>query len=73
MKSASTISASRPTPCWAALVPSNRVVQDWGRYLGDNTMSTTIPDRLLHRSTLLELEGKSYRMKDASTRITSAT
>ncbi len=41
------------------VVTSNRVVQDWGKYLGDNTMSTTILDRLMHRSTLLEFEGKS--------------
>ncbi|CAN7251140.1 hypothetical protein [Mesorhizobium caraganae] len=26
---------------------SNRVVQDWGTYLRDNTMSTTIVDRLM--------------------------
>ena len=72
MKSASTISASRPTPCWAALVPSNRVVQDWGKYLGDNTMSTTILDRLMHRSALLEFEGKSYRLQEAAKRLTGA-
>ena len=54
------------------VVTSNRVVQDWGKYLGDNTMSTTILDRLMHRSALLEFEGKSYRMKEAATRITSA-
>jgi len=48
-------------------------VQDWGKYLGDNTMSTTILDRLMHRSALLEFEGKSYRMKEAAARITSAT
>ncbi|MCX7235124.1 MAG: ATP-binding protein, partial [Burkholderiales bacterium] len=54
------------------VVTSNRVVQDWGKYLGDNTMSTTILDRLMHRSALLEFEGKSYRMKEAAARITSA-
>lgn len=45
------------------LVTSNRVVQDWGKYLGDNTMSGTILDRLMHRSVLLEFEGRSYRLK----------
>ncbi|CAD6561129.1 hypothetical protein LMG28727_07350 [Paraburkholderia kirstenboschensis] len=25
------------------MVTSNRIVQDWGAYLGDNTMSSTIP------------------------------
>ena len=51
------------------VVTSNRVVQDWGKYLGDNTMSTTILDRLMHRSALLEFEGKSYRLKEAAARM----
>jgi DNA replication protein DnaC len=51
------------------VVTSNRVVQDWGKYLGDNTMSTTILDRLMHRSVLLEFEGKSYRLKEAAARM----
>ena len=55
------------------VVTSNRIVEDWGKYLGDNTMSTTILDRLMHRSALLAFEGKSYRLKEAASRITSAT
>jgi DNA replication protein DnaC len=46
------------------VVTSNRVVQDWGRYLGDQTMATTILDRLMHRATMLEFEGKSYRLRE---------
>ncbi len=51
------------------VVTSNRVVQDWGKYLGDDTMGTTILDRLMHRAALLEFEGKSYRLKEAAARI----
>ncbi len=51
------------------VVTSNRVVQDWGRYLGDATMATTILDRLMHRCAMLEFEGKSYRLKEAAARI----
>ena len=51
------------------VVTSNRVVHDWGKYLGDNTMATTILDRLMHRAHLLEFEGKSYRLKEAATRL----
>jgi len=51
------------------VVTSNRVVQDWGRYLGDATMASTILDRLMHRCTMLEFEGKSYRLKEAAARI----
>ena len=51
------------------LITSNRVVQDWGKYLGDATMGTTILDRLMHRAVMLEFEGKSYRLKEAAARI----
>jgi DNA replication protein DnaC len=51
------------------IVTSNRVVQDWGKYLGDATMGTTILDRLMHRAAMLEFEGKSYRLKEAVARI----
>ena len=55
------------------IVTSNRVVEDWGKYLGDNTMSTTILDRLMHRSAMLQFEGKSYRLKEAASRIARDT
>ncbi len=54
------------------VVTSNRVVQDWGKYLGDSTMATTILDRLMHRAAMLEFEGKSYRLKEAASRIALA-
>ena len=53
----------------ALVVTSNRVVQDWGKYLGDVTMASTILDRLMHRCTMLEFEGKSYRLKEAAARL----
>lgn len=53
----------------AIVITSNRVVQDWGKYLGDATMATTILDRLMHRCAMLEFEGKSYRLKEAASRI----
>lgn len=51
------------------VVTSNRVLQDWGKYLGDVTMASTILDRLMHRAAMLEFEGKSYRLKEAAARI----
>lgn len=51
------------------VITSNRIVQDWGRYLGDATMATTILDRLMHRCAMLEFEGKSYRLKEAAARL----
>ena len=53
----------------AIVITSNRVVQDWGKYLGDATMASTILDRLMHRCAMLEFEGKSYRLKEAAARI----
>jgi DNA replication protein DnaC len=55
------------------VVTSNRVVQDWGKYLGDATMATTILDRLMHRAAMLEFEGKSYRLKEAASRLALTT
>ena len=57
----------------AIVVTSNRVVQDWGRYLGDATMATTILDRLMHRCAMLEFEGKSYRLQEAAARIVNSS
>ena len=51
------------------VVTSNRVVQDWGKYLGD----TTILDRMMHRAAMLEFEGKSYRLKEAAARLAVST
>jgi DNA replication protein DnaC len=47
------------------LVTSNRVIQDWGTYLGDMTMASTILDRLMHRCHMLQFAGKSYRLNAA--------
>jgi hypothetical protein len=53
----------------ALVVTSNRVLQDWGKYLGDATIASTILDRLMHRCVMLEFEGKSYRLKEAAARL----
>ena len=59
--------------CRSIIVTSNRIVQDWGKYLGDATMAYTILDRLMHRAHMLEFEGKSYRLKEAATRMATTT
>jgi DNA replication protein DnaC len=51
------------------VVTTNRVIADWGTYLGDNTTATTLLDRLMHRSHLLEFQGKSYRLKEAAEKL----
>lgn len=49
----------------SVVVTSNRVVQDWDRYLGDASKATII----LYRCAMPEFEGKSYRLKEAAARI----
>ena len=53
----------------STLITSNRPLEDWGRLLRDNAASSAILDRLLHRGHLLNFEGKSYRLKEAATRL----
>jgi len=51
------------------VVTSNRVIGDWSTYLGDNITATTLLDRLMHRSHLLEFQGRSYRLKEAAEKL----
>jgi DNA replication protein DnaC len=53
----------------STLITSNRVISDWGSFLGDNAMATTLLDRLMHRGIPLEFKGKSYRLKEAAARL----
>jgi DNA replication protein DnaC len=54
----------------SSMITSNRPLEDWGKLLRDNAASSVILDRLLHRGHLLKFEGKSYRLKEASIRLT---
>jgi DNA replication protein DnaC len=56
----------------STVITSNRVIGDWSKYLGDAALATTVLDRLMHRSTLLEFQGKSYRLKEAASRLAQA-
>jgi len=56
----------------SSLVTSNRVIADWATFLGDAAMATTILDRLMHRSVLVEFQGRSYRLKEAAQRLVQA-
>lgn len=53
----------------STLITSNRVIEDWGKCLGDNAVASAILDRLLHHGNLLKFEGKSYRLKEAAMRL----
>lgn len=53
----------------STMITSNRVIEDWGKCLGDNAISSAILDRLLHRSHMLKFDGKSYRLHESITRL----
>jgi DNA replication protein DnaC len=47
------------------LITTNKSVRDWPELLaGDEVLSTAILDRLLHRAPVLNIKGRSYRLRD---------
>jgi DNA replication protein DnaC len=47
------------------LITTNKSVRDWTDLLaGDEVLATAILDRLLHRSHVLNIKGRSYRLRD---------
>ena len=36
----------------------------WGEVFGDRVIATAILDRLLHHSTIVNIKGESYRLKE---------
>ena len=49
----------------AILITTNKSVRDWTELLaGDEVLAAAILDRLLHRSNVLNIKGRSYRLRD---------
>ena len=46
------------------IVTSNQSLTNWGKVFGDPVIATAILDRLLHHSTILNVKGESYRLKE---------
>lgn len=44
-------------------LPTNRSISSWGQIFDDPMIAAAILDRLLHRSTVLQIDGESYRMR----------
>ncbi len=53
----------------ATVITSNRPLEDWPKLLGDVVVVTPLLDRLMHHGHLLKFEGKSWRLKEAASRI----
>lgn len=47
----------------STLITTNRPTQDWGVFLGDVPAATAILDRFLAHATILQMIGKSYRLR----------
>jgi len=45
------------------VLTSNRGFGDWGQVFADPFVATAIVDRLLHNATVLNVRGRSYRMR----------
>jgi DNA replication protein DnaC len=48
----------------STMMTSNRPLQDWGKLIGDVPSATAILDRFLHHATILEIAGRSYRLRN---------
>ena len=49
----------------AMIITTNKSIRDWTDLLaGDEVLATAILDRLLHRSHVLNIKGRSYRLRD---------
>ena len=46
------------------ILTSNRGFKEWGEIFGDNVIAAALLDRLLHRATVLEIAGNSYRLRE---------
>jgi DNA replication protein DnaC len=51
----------------STLLTSNRVVEDWGKLLGDTAAVGSMLDRLLHHGHILKCGPRSWRTKTAAT------
>jgi len=47
----------------STMMTRNRPLEDWGKLMGDVPAATAILDRLLANAEILQITGKSYRMR----------
>jgi DNA replication protein DnaC len=53
------------------LITTNKGIKDWPEILaGDKVLATAILDRLLHNSHVLNVKGRSYRLRDLERAVT---
>src|SRR5580704_17749189 len=47
----------------STIMTSNRPLEDWGKLLGDVPSATAILDRFLHHAEIVQMTGRSYRLR----------
>lgn len=53
----------------STIITSNRTLDDWAKLLGDAVVAGPLLDRIMHHGHLLKFEGKSWRLKEAASRV----
>jgi DNA replication protein DnaC len=48
----------------STIMTSNRPIEEWGKLIGDVPAATAILDRFLHHAEVINIQGRSYRLKD---------
>jgi DNA replication protein DnaC len=51
----------------STMMTSNRPLEDWGKLLGDVPSATAILDRFLHHAEMVQMTGRSYRLRHHGT------
>jgi DNA replication protein DnaC len=53
----------------STMMTSNRPLEDWGKLIGDVPSATAILDRFLHHAELVQITGKSYRLRQQGAKL----
>ena len=49
----------------STLITTNKSIRDWTELMaGDEALTTAILDRLLHKAHVINIKGRSYRLRD---------
>ena len=48
----------------STMMTSNRPLEDWAKLIGDVPSATAILDRFLQHATIINITGKSYRLRN---------
>src|SRR6266511_2966503 len=50
----------------STMMTSNRPVEEWGKLLNDVPAASAILDRFLHHAEIIQMTGRSYRLRGGS-------